>query len=97
MDTDRRVISPARRSKRCVRCLFALCILVAGAYLGFHPDPPFMGGGSHTAAPVAASERNLPSVSTALAFSKKDRQTSALVRLTMTGQNPSVTLPAEGY
>jgi hypothetical protein len=94
MDTDRRTISPARRSKRCVRWLFILCILVAGAYVG---HPPSQWNGSVGVAANATPERNLSSASTASDTSKKGHQPSAPVQLTLVDTILPVTQPAKDY
>ncbi len=47
MDSERRIFSPARRSRRCALCLIACSVLMAITFVAIHKDRfPLVGNGT---------------------------------------------------
>ena len=90
MDTDLRILSPARRSRRCVLSLSITCVLVIGAYKSIYPGhPPFGWAGSAVTTAHATPDGHSSSASTAATTRENDQQTAAPVQLTIADTIPS--------
>jgi len=75
MDSDRRIFSPAKRSRRCALTLIACSVLMTIAFVAIHKDRlPVSGNGPVVSAP------DRPPISTTT-----DRQSSVPVQVSMAG------------
>ena len=98
MDTDLRILSPARRSRRCVLSLCITCVLAIGAYVSIYPGQrPFGWAGSAVTTAHATPDRHSSSASTTATTRDNDQPTAAPVQLTIAGKIPSETLPVKGH